>query len=215
MSSATESPSMEQKIKENNCPECLFLDLEEKPVGKKGFFGSIPNKIDLHFTISFNQQWQDIGMGRVKFGIRGGELRLKLNKGNKIPYKSRNFNDFLLVATDSEVEIKQGRESISGVGASLATDKAGLTAKGEENQTASRQEKFHKTTSYISTKGSEEEPIWVFETNRDVDKIIHSDHFFVLKREQESWAIIKMLANETDQITIKNTIEQELSSITN
>ena len=161
--SQTSTPS---KIKENNCPECLYLDLEERPVGKQGLFSSIQNQIDLHFTISFNEQWEDIGMGRIKFGIRGGELRLKLIQG-KIPYNCRSFNDSLSLATDLEVEVGQGRENLSGMGASLAKDKWGWTAKRDEKQTASRKEKFQKTTSHISTKGSDEEPIWVFEASQD------------------------------------------------
>lgn len=50
----------------------------------------------------------------------------------------------------------------------------------------------------------------VIDTNREIDEIIHTDHFFVLKKEQDKWSIARILANNTDQITIKNAIRQEL-----
>ncbi|MDY6785471.1 MAG: hypothetical protein SW833_23465 [Cyanobacteriota bacterium] len=124
-----------------------------------------------NLTISFNEQWQELrfknlSSGRVKFGIRGGELILELTNG-KIPYGSRSFNDPMSLSADLEVETAQGQESQSSVGGSWSSDKPGVTAKQDSKRTDSRKEKFQKTTSYISTKGSEERPTWVFEAGQD------------------------------------------------
>lgn len=72
-----------QKDRDNRCPECCFVDLEEKTITKgKGIFKRVSKeKITLELTINFNEQWQELGMGRVKFGIRSGELKFKLSNG--------------------------------------------------------------------------------------------------------------------------------------
>ncbi|MBW4660305.1 MAG: hypothetical protein KME15_16645 [Drouetiella hepatica Uher 2000/2452] len=94
---------------ENRCPDCLFLYLEGVMVKSASL-----QQVELRLTINFNEQWEDLGIGRVKFGIRSGELRLSLTNG-KIPYSSRK----------------------------LAT-----------------------TDCYISTKGSEEKPVWEFKLKK-------------------------------------------------
>lgn len=151
---------------ENKCPECLFLDLEKVSILEGILKQPSANKIDLYFTINFNEQWENLIIGRVKFGIRGGELRLKLDNG-KIPYASRSFNSPLSVSTVVEIELGQSSENVNEVGASLSVDKPGLTAKRNEKSTLGRKEKFQETIFNISTKGSEEKPTWVFKANRD------------------------------------------------
>lgn len=156
---------------ENKCPDCLYLNLEKEPI-REGLFNRPSDKqIELHLTINFNEQWQDfpfknIPSGRVKFGIRGGELILKLNNG-KIPYPSRSLNDNMSLSTDLEVETAKGEELQSTMSGSWSSGKSGVTAKQGSKRTDSRKEKFKKTTYHISTKGSEEKPIWVFEAGKD------------------------------------------------
>lgn len=52
----------------------------------------------------------------------------------------------------------------------------------------------------------------VFDTNRTVDEIIHTDHFFILKKENDGWRISRVLANKSENIIIKQAIQQELRS---
>lgn len=47
-------------------------------------------QIDLYLTIHFNEQWEPLKEGRIKFGLRGGELRLRL-MGAEIPIESRHL----------------------------------------------------------------------------------------------------------------------------
>ena len=45
---------------ENKCPDCLYLNLEKEPI-REGLFNRLSDKqIELHLTINFNEQWQDL-----------------------------------------------------------------------------------------------------------------------------------------------------------
>lgn len=157
-------PPTRRKNPDNRCSGCLFLDLELSEI-PEGFWGRpSDSKIDLMLTLNFNEQREDLPFGRIRFGLRGGELRLKLTNG-KIPYRDRAFNDSLTVTLNAEVEIGEGRESQSGLSGTYG-EKSGVTAKRDRKTTATRTETFQQTMSLVSTKGSEEEPAWVFEAHK-------------------------------------------------
>jgi hypothetical protein len=63
-------PTMYQINHENRFPNCLRIQLE-------GILGE-SEQIDLPVEIEFNEQWESLGSGRVKFGLKGGILRLNL-----------------------------------------------------------------------------------------------------------------------------------------
>jgi hypothetical protein len=54
-----------------------------------GQASSQTRQIDLHLTINFDEQWESLKEGRIRFGLKGGELRLKL-KNSEIPYDAAN-----------------------------------------------------------------------------------------------------------------------------
>ncbi|PZV27523.1 MAG: hypothetical protein DCF12_03700 [Snowella sp.] len=155
---------------ENKCPECLHLEISGEVVAAKGllsiFKKSEPHAIDLFVRINFNEQWVDFSFGRVKCGLQGGELRLKLENG-KMPSWSRNKDLKKFLERDLSVERQSGgeREKKSQVKGSLAPDlsKAGLEAVGENRQKDSRSDKFQLKIAQISHKGADDQPVWVFE----------------------------------------------------
>lgn len=67
---------------ENKLPDCLSMKLEGILVES--------DRIDLPIAIEFNEQWESLANGRVKFGLKGGTLRLKLENG-QIPDKLLNL----------------------------------------------------------------------------------------------------------------------------
>ena len=155
---------------ENRCPECLHLEISGEVVAAKGFLPSFkksePDAIDLFVRINFNEQWVDFSFGRVKFGLSGGELRLKLENG-KMPYKSRSEALKKLLKKEVSVERQLGREQErkSQVEGSLPVDlsKASLKGVGEERQKYSSADKFQLKIAQISHKGADDHPVWVFE----------------------------------------------------
>jgi hypothetical protein len=104
---------------ENNYPDCLYLELEGIPVQSNSqehleFWttSTQQQQVDLLLTLHFNEQWETLDKGRVKFGLKGGELRLKLNNG-EIPHESRalvGFFELYPLNTTQELQSSQARQ---------------------------------------------------------------------------------------------------------
>ncbi len=144
----------------------------------KGVFSllkkSDPEAFSLSVRIIFNQQWLDFRFGRVKFGLRGGELRLKLENG-QMPSELRNEALKKILARELEIERQSGgeQESKSQVEASVTPDlsKAGLKGVGEQRQKKSQVDKFQLKIAQVSHKGANNQPVWVFE-NRTGEPVL-------------------------------------------
>ncbi|MEZ2238390.1 hypothetical protein [Microcoleus sp.] len=75
------APTISQSY-QDNFPDCLSMKLEGILIKSE--------HIDLPITIEFNEQWESVESGRVKFGLKGGTLKLNLENGY-IPQKLRNL----------------------------------------------------------------------------------------------------------------------------
>jgi len=165
---------------DNKCPECLHLEISEEPVApeSKGVFSllkkSDPEAFSLSVRIIFNQQWLDFSFGRVKFGLRGGELRLKLENG-QMPSELRNEALKKILARELEIERQLGgeQESKSQLEGSITPDlsKANLKGVREKRQKESQGDKFQLKIAQISHKGANNQPVWVFE-NRTGEPVL-------------------------------------------
>ncbi|GBL12367.1 hypothetical protein MSj_03883 [Microcystis aeruginosa Sj] len=165
---------------DNKCPECLHLEISGEPVASesKGVFSrfkkSEPEAFSLSVRINFNQQWLDFSFGRVKFGLRGGELRLKLENG-QMPSELRNEALKKILARELEIERQLGgeQESKSQLEVSATPDlsKASLKGVGEQRRKESQGDKFQLKIAQISHKGANNQPVWVFE-NRTGEPVL-------------------------------------------
>lgn len=79
---------MHRLASQNFEPECISLELEAIPQEKEQF--------DLYVTLNFNQQWKSLLNGRLKFGLKGGKLSLKLDN-SAIAITDPNFGDAFTV----------------------------------------------------------------------------------------------------------------------
>ncbi|WP_044034213.1 hypothetical protein [Microcystis aeruginosa] len=165
---------------DNKCPECLHLEILGELVASesKGVFSrfkkSEPEAFSLSVRINFNQQWLDFSFGRVKFGLRGGELRLKLENG-QMPSELRNEALKKILARELEIERQLGgeQESKSQLEGSVTPDlsKASLKGVGEQRRKESQGDKFQLKIAQISHKGANNQPVWVFE-NRTGEPVL-------------------------------------------
>jgi len=177
---AKQSRAIEVTEHDNKCPECLHLEISGEPVASesKGPFSlfkkSEPEAFSLSVRINFNEQWLDFSFGRVKFGLRGGELRLKLENG-QMPSELRNEALKKILARELEIERQSGgeQESKSQVEASVTPDlsKASLKGVGEQRQKKSQVDKFQLKIAQVSHKGANNQPVWVFE-NRTGEPVL-------------------------------------------
>ncbi len=168
---AKQSRAIEVTEHDNKCPECLHLEISGEPVASesKGPFSlfkkSEPEAFSLSVRINFNQQWLVFSFGRVKFGLRGGELRLKLENG-QMPSELRN-------EALKKILAREEQESKSQVEASVTPDlsKASLKGVGEQRQKKSQVDKFQLKIAQVSHKGANNQPVWVFE-NRTGEPVL-------------------------------------------
>ncbi|MCA2692876.1 MULTISPECIES: hypothetical protein [unclassified Microcystis] len=165
---------------DNKCPECLHLEILGEPLAleSKGVFSrfnkSEPEAFALSVRINFNEQWLDFRFGRVKFGLRGGELRLKLENG-QMPSELRNEALKKILARELEIERQLGgeQESKFQLEGTVTPDlpKASLKGAREQRQKESQGDKFQLKIAQISHKGANNQPVWVFE-NRTGEPVL-------------------------------------------
>jgi hypothetical protein len=166
------SKAIAVKEHKNKCPECLHLEISGEVIApeSKGIFPSRkksePEAIALFVRINFNEQWVDFSFGKVKFGLSGGELRLKLENG-KMLFNSRSeaLKKFPESKVIVERQVAREDENKSQVEGSLTvgSSKAGIKGGGESRRKDSILDKFQVEIAQISHKGADNQPVWVFE----------------------------------------------------
>lgn len=157
-------PKSSQPEPENKCLDCLYIKLEGIPVQSEheyqdvGWASTQTQQIDLHLTIKFNEQWEPLKGGRIKFGLKGGELRLKL-ENSEIPYEARHLVGAIELVGQDQQELQE-------------LDKKPLDSRRPFNFTINgNQPKELKSPliqqpvsfCHVTTTVSEENPAWVFE----------------------------------------------------
>lgn len=150
---------MVQANSDNRYPDCLYFNLR----GQSNPWAQ--NQIDLYLTINFNEQWQDLVGGRIRVGLKGGELRLTVDNG-AIPYESRELTGLLALSVPKKrtLQAAQKRQAAFdlGMGQKPFGGKPGIRATAGLEQTQTRADEFRFIACQITTKGSEDSPAWEF-----------------------------------------------------
>ena len=107
--------------------------------------GAQTQQIDIHLSLNFNEHWEPLLGGRVKFGLQGGTLKLNL-ENCEIPVASRQLvGDFKLSPIQSNTEVL-------------------LTESLREVPDSENLEKIQETDCtfcHISTIGDDTKPAWI------------------------------------------------------
>ncbi|WP_293335780.1 pentapeptide repeat-containing protein [Microcoleus sp. CAWBG58] len=131
----------------NKYPDCLWMQLEAIPVPS---VAAQTQQLDIHLSLNFNEHWEPLLGGRVKFGLQGGTLKLNL-ENCEIPVASRQLvGDFELSPTDSSTEV-------------LST--ASQREVGD-NEKAEKIQETDCTFCHVSTIGDDTKPAWIFSLKR-------------------------------------------------
>lgn len=161
------SPKRFQPEPENKFPDCLYIKLEGIPVQS----GSLEDfdvwqastetpQIDLCVTLKFNEQWENLKGGRIKFGLRGGELKLKL-ENSEIP------DEACYLAGVVELSMQNPKPTVEKKSLDSRLRAFNSAFNGRSAKTSSIEsspETEHPITlCHVTTKISEENPAWVFE----------------------------------------------------
>jgi hypothetical protein len=160
------SPKRFQPEPENKFPDCLYMKLEGIPVQS----GSLEDfdvwqasietpQIDLCVTLKFSEQWENLKGGRIKFGLRGGELRLKL-ENSEIPDEAHNLAGIVELSKNDAKPEPQSIVERKSLDSRLRAFNSAFKASSTE---PSPEAEHPITLCHITTKVSEENPAWVFE----------------------------------------------------
>ena len=156
-----------RKQRDNKCPDFLYLDLEFKDTQTNRLEQTeLPQKKDLYLTLNFHEESLKLLGGKVKYGLRGGQLKLSL-KNCKIPCSDRCLKDRMPRVTERELETQQGVEKNSNIGGYLSPAQAEFSTKQDYKKTEKPTEKCQQTVYHVSTKGGDCSPAWVFEADQD------------------------------------------------
>lgn len=169
-------PQKPQPEPENKFPDCLYMKLEGIPIQPDSLdyldswqVSTETRQIDLHLTINFNEQWELLPGGRIKFGLKGGELRVKL-ENSEIPFESRELAgswELSVPTAKKKSQIPQDKKSREIRANNLNASVNGSQIKAKESaipeQSLSTFNQLPVNICHITTKVSEENPAWVFE----------------------------------------------------
>jgi hypothetical protein len=134
------------------------MKLEAIPSQSEKQSQSTTTQLNLHLTIQFNEQQEQLLEGRIKFGLKGGKLSVKLKNG-KISLSSNHLSGSYKLA------IQQERQQEKSENQSLDTSLSEGKLEGKTNptpkNTIGRTDNIQFTTCQVTIKGSEEIPVWV------------------------------------------------------
>ncbi len=143
-------------------PGCVFL----KVIG----FNKTKKNMGIKLTINFGEENLTIAKGNIRFGLRRGELCLRLQDA-EIPLEKNLLTAVLdeMILTDVELEkLRKNRSSkASKTRAKLDLKSAGLS--NEEASVFVKEDsdslriKLTETQHQVRAEGSEKEPRWIFE----------------------------------------------------
>ncbi|WP_293128942.1 pentapeptide repeat-containing protein [Microcoleus sp. bin38.metabat.b11b12b14.051] len=102
-------------------------------------------QLDIHLSLNFNEHWEPLLGGRVKFGLQGGTLKLSL-ENCEIPVASRQLvGDFALSSIESSTEVLLNES---------------------QHENAENLDDTDGTLCHVSTVGDDTKPAWIFSLKR-------------------------------------------------
>lgn len=137
----------------NKYPDCLWMQLEAIPVASDT---TDTQHLDLYASLNFNEHWEPLLGGRVKFGLQGGTLRLNLENG-EIPLASRQLFGFFNLLPIEKAQQNQSLEEVS-----LTENQPGVRDKQPQKKSA----ETDCNSCHVSTLGDDASPVWRFELER-------------------------------------------------
>jgi hypothetical protein len=153
---------------ENKCPDCIFVKLEGKQIPRRFKLNfrqperAATQQISLKLLISFNAQWESLKIGRIKFGLKGGELKLRL-ENCKMYYEDCKLHAPLDISIQQERQEQKSSKSRVGIEPTWSDGQLGGKINFDTENTNGRTDTFKVNAYQVSQKGSEENPTWVFE----------------------------------------------------
>ncbi|MEG4573451.1 pentapeptide repeat-containing protein [Microcoleus sp. N3A4] len=142
-------PDMRSLESHNKYPDCLWMQLEAIPVAS---VAAQTQQLDIHLSLNFNEHWEPMLGGRVKFGLQGGTLKLNL-ENCEIPVASRQLVGSFKLSPIEETQLIQSSSEVL-----LTENLRGV----RDSNNAEKINETDCTFCRISTIGDDTTPGWIF-----------------------------------------------------
>lgn len=159
-------PSSSQTLSEDKCPTCISIKLEGKLVQaeKQGIFNlkrqsAQTDQIKLYLTLQFKEHEQPLPFARLKFGLTGGELKLRVENG-VISLASPGLNGAFELSGQQGRQNQEDSHEQSCVTVSLKEKKPAIKGGLGTQKIAEKAEQNPLSISQVSTQGSQENLTW-------------------------------------------------------
>jgi hypothetical protein len=157
---------------ENKCLGYLFMKLEGVPVQaeQSGRFNpeqkaAGSEQINLYLTLQFNEQRELLSQGYIKFGLKGGAIRIKL-KNATIPLESSQLGSSFQLYVPNGKKQQENSQNPRDPKAPFVKIKPDIPANLDAKKTAAITQEFQSIVCQVITQGSEENPTWILEVER-------------------------------------------------
>jgi Pentapeptide repeats (8 copies) len=143
-----------RSLHHNKYPQAVWMQLEAVPVQRSE---TDIQQLDLYLSINFNENWEPLLGGRVKFGLQGGTLKLNL-ENCEIPLASRQLiGDFNLDVVAAIQPIQNSTEVL------LTENRQQIRDDQNADKIAEQIDRTNCTSCHVSTIGDDTSPAWIFE----------------------------------------------------
>jgi hypothetical protein len=166
-------PLSSQSKPENRCPGYFLMKLEGIRVQpeKQGIFKpksqlAATDQIKLYLSILFNEPGEQSRGSQIQFGLKGGELRLRLENGT-MPSASRQLNGLFDLSGQKAKQSQQGTNNQGGVTLPTSEGNPGAKTSLDIQETLKKNDGYQFPVCRITSRGSEENPTWVFAGEKD------------------------------------------------
>lgn len=139
---------------------------------KQGIFKPKPqlaatDQIKLYLSILFNEPGERSQGGQIEFGLKGGELRLRLENAT-MPSASRQLTGLFDLSGQKTRQSQQGKKDNQGsVTVRASEGNPGAKASLDIQETLGKTDGYQFPVCRITSRGSEENPTWVFAGEKD------------------------------------------------
>lgn len=166
-------PPSSQSRPENKCPACLSIKVEGMALQteKQGVFQRktklvTTDRIRLYLNLKFNEQEEQLPNGRLKFGLRGGKLTLKLENGRISP-ASPILNGSFALSGQPDPQNQENNDSQTRITVSFYEKKPGVKGSLGTQKIAEKTQQGELPISQVSDRDEKNNPTWVFVIEND------------------------------------------------
>ena len=120
------------------------------------------SRFNILLTIQFNEAWERLIGGKIRFGLKRGELRLNLD-GCSMPLEKLELGTLLSKSFIVERAEQNSGEVGYSLDSSLDADKFGVKGATSAKKTSNSTDRYKFNVGQVSRTGDEINPGWIFE----------------------------------------------------